>query len=100
MTAGRPRQVTAMGRAALAGKWASALGELEYVPVSPHETRAALLDLTGAGVALITAPEFDRTNNVEHVSWERPAAGEVQIIVRAFRIPVAAQSYALAVRTL
>lgn len=49
-----------MNRADLAGKWAGALTELEYVPVSPDATRATLRGLIDASVALIEAPEFDR----------------------------------------
>ncbi len=41
---------------------------------------------------------FDRTNNVEQVVWENVPAGDVDIIVRAHRIPSFAQSYALATR--
>jgi subtilisin family serine protease len=42
--------------------------------------------------------DFDRVNNVEQVIWTSPAPGDAQIIVRAFRIPVNEQSYALIVR--
>jgi subtilisin family serine protease len=42
--------------------------------------------------------EFDRTNNVEQVAWHNIAPGDAQIIVRAFRIPVHRQLYALVVR--
>lgn len=41
---------------------------------------------------------FDRTNNVEQVLWGSLTPGDVQIIVRAFRVPVSPQSYALVVR--
>jgi serine protease AprX len=42
--------------------------------------------------------EFDRSNNVEQVVWDNLGAGDVRIIVRAFRIPVNPQSYALVAR--
>lgn len=45
-----------------------------------------------------TASTFDRTNNVEQVIWTHPAAGPVEITVRAFRIAQFAQSYALVAR--
>ena len=41
---------------------------------------------------------FDRVNNVEQIIWENMPAGDVNIIVRAYRIPSAAQSYALVTR--
>jgi len=41
---------------------------------------------------------FDRTNNVEQIVWENIAPGETVIIVRAFRIPVSIQSFALVAR--
>lgn len=41
---------------------------------------------------------FDRDNNVEQVIWTNVAPGDAQIIVRAFRIPVHEQSYALTAR--
>jgi tyrosinase len=41
---------------------------------------------------------FDRDNNVEQVVWESVPAGDVDIIVRAHRIPLFAQSYALVTR--
>src|SRR4051794_12494762 len=47
-------------RADLAGKWAGALTELEYVPVSPAAAELTLLGLIDAAVDLIEAPEFDR----------------------------------------
>jgi len=43
---------------------------------------------------------FDRTNNVEQVFWENAIPGDVQITVRAFRIPVSPQPYALVARAL
>lgn len=43
---------------------------------------------------------FDRTNNVEQVLWENATPGDVEITVRAFRIPVSPQSYALVARAL
>ncbi len=44
------------------------------------------------------SPLFDRHNNVEQVVWSDVPAGEVEIIVRAHRIPQFAQTYALVVR--
>jgi len=44
--------------------------------------------------------DFDRNNNVEQVVWEDVTPGEVMITVRAFRIPVSPQSYALVARAL
>jgi hypothetical protein len=44
--------------------------------------------------------DFDRTNNVEQVSWDDITPGDVRITVRAFRIPVTPQSYALVARAL
>jgi len=41
---------------------------------------------------------FDRTNNVEQVIWPNIPPGDVEIVVRAFRIPVSTQSYALVAR--
>ena len=41
---------------------------------------------------------FDRNNNVEQIIWEDLSAGHVDIIVRAYRIPFFAQSYALVIR--
>lgn len=41
---------------------------------------------------------FDRSNNVEQVVWGDVPAGNVDIIVRAHRIPSLNQSYALVVR--
>jgi hypothetical protein len=41
---------------------------------------------------------FDRNNNVEQVVWENVPAGDVDIIVRAHRIPLFPQSYALVTR--
>ena len=41
---------------------------------------------------------FDRNNNVEQVLWENLPAGNVQIIVRAHRVPLFSQSYALVTR--
>jgi hypothetical protein len=42
--------------------------------------------------------DFDRVNNVEQVIWTNVAPGSIQIIVRAFRIPVYEQLYALVAR--
>jgi hypothetical protein len=41
---------------------------------------------------------FDRANNVEQVQWENVPSGNVELIVRAFRI-LQPQSYALVART-
>ncbi len=40
--------------------------------------------------------KFDRVNNVEQVTWKNLPVGNVDIIVRAWRITQSAQSYALA----
>jgi hypothetical protein len=45
-----------------------------------------------------TSSAFDRTNNVEQVSWDGIPVGNVDIIVRAFRAAQFPQSYALVVR--
>jgi hypothetical protein len=42
--------------------------------------------------------EFDRKNNVEQVIWVDVPAGDVEIVIRAFRITLHPQSYALVVR--
>ena len=42
--------------------------------------------------------EFDRTNNVEQIIWEDLPIGNVDIVIRAHRIPTFAQSYALVTR--
>lgn len=42
--------------------------------------------------------DFDRVNNVEQVTWTDAAPGSIQIIVRAFRVPVYKQPYALVAR--
>lgn len=44
------------------------------------------------------SPDFDRSNNVEQVTWTNPPAGDAVITVRAFHISQSAQSYALVVR--
>lgn len=41
---------------------------------------------------------FDRLNNVEQVLWPNPPAGEVKVVIRAFRITQFPQSFALVVR--
>ncbi|MDB6131795.1 MAG: hypothetical protein JWM59_38 [Verrucomicrobiales bacterium] len=43
-------------------------------------------------------PSFDRANNVEQVAWDDPAAGVLTITVKAARITLRPQSYALVVR--
>jgi serine protease AprX len=45
-----------------------------------------------------TAKTFDRVNNVEQVVWNSIPAGDVKIIVRAFRITMFPQPYAYAWR--
>jgi hypothetical protein len=45
-----------------------------------------------------TSMEFDRTNNVEQVVWTSIPPGDVEIVVRAHRSAVHAQTYALVVR--
>jgi hypothetical protein len=42
--------------------------------------------------------EFDRTNNVEQVSWENVPAGPVTVTVSAHRVTLAPQSFALVIR--
>jgi subtilisin family serine protease len=44
--------------------------------------------------------DFDRTNNVEQVTWENISPGDVLITVSAFRITVNPQSFALVVRAI
>jgi hypothetical protein len=46
-----------------------------------------------------SSAEFDTKNNVEQVVWVDVPIGEVNIVVRASRISLHAQSYALVVRT-
>ncbi len=41
---------------------------------------------------------FDRTNNVEQVVWINPPAGDAKITVRAQRVTLHPQSYALVIR--
>ncbi|HEX8557527.1 MAG TPA: S8 family serine peptidase [Pyrinomonadaceae bacterium] len=41
--------------------------------------------------------QFDRANNVEQVTWEGVPAGEVEVVVRAFRV-LLPQSFALVIR--
>jgi len=43
-------------------------------------------------------PSFDRVNNVEQVVWDKPPAGKFDVIVRAFRVTQAPQTFALIVR--
>lgn len=45
-----------------------------------------------------TSRKFDRVNNVEQVTWNNLPVGNVDIVVRAWRITQSAQSYALVVR--
>jgi hypothetical protein len=44
------------------------------------------------------ATDFDRTNNVEQVIWDNLPAGNVEVIVRAHRVPSFSQTYALVTR--
>jgi subtilisin family serine protease len=46
-----------------------------------------------------SSTEFDRKNNVEQVVWTDVPVGDVEIAVRAHRITLHPQSYALVVRT-
>lgn len=46
-----------------------------------------------------SSTEFDTRNNVEQVAWADVPVGEVNIVVRASRIALHAQPYALVVRT-
>lgn len=41
---------------------------------------------------------FDRHNNVEQIIWDNVPGGNIDIIVRAHRIPAFSQSYALVIR--
>ncbi|SIO58798.1 Subtilase family protein [Singulisphaera sp. GP187] len=41
---------------------------------------------------------FDRVNNVEQLIWPSPPAGQVEVVVRAFRITRFSQPFALVVR--
>ncbi len=41
---------------------------------------------------------FDRNNNVEQLVWDNVPAGNVDIVVRAHRIPLFPQTYALVIR--
>ena len=50
------------------------------------------------GNMLPASKKFDRVNNVEQVVWKRVSAGDVEIIVRAYRVSQFPQSYALVVR--
>ena len=45
-----------------------------------------------------TSRKFDRTNNVEQVTWNNIPVGNVEIVVRAWRITQLAQSYVLVAR--
>ncbi|HEY3080608.1 MAG TPA: S8 family serine peptidase [Chloroflexota bacterium] len=49
----------------------------------------------------VAAPSagFDRVNNVEQIVWPDVPVGTAEIVVRAFRIPLHPQSFALVVRT-
>ncbi len=44
------------------------------------------------------SPAFDRQNNVEQIVWDNVPAGDIDITVRAHRIPAFSQSYALVIR--
>ena len=92
---------------------------LEYVPDDTYIAHYSAADLSpvrqlpfGAWAGLYpkqvkveptlppTSTGFDRTNHVEQVIWSDIAKGDVEITVRAFRVPVSPQSYALVVRML
>ncbi len=51
------------------------------------------------GNMAVASLEFDRINNIEQISWDNVPAGDVEIVVRAFRTVLHPQSYALVVRT-
>ena len=42
--------------------------------------------------------KFDRLNNVEQVTWRNLPIGDLEFVVRAWRITQFAQSYALVAR--
>jgi serine protease AprX len=42
--------------------------------------------------------DFDRTNNVEEVSWDLPPSGKALVVVRAHDVALAPQSFALVIR--
>ena len=46
----------------------------------------------------VNASDFDRKNNVEQVVWPDAPSGNVEIVVRAHRITLQPQSYALVIR--
>ena len=46
----------------------------------------------------VNASDFDRKNNVEQVVWPAAPSGNVEIVVRAHRITLQPQSYALVIR--
>ena len=50
------------------------------------------------GNAAAGSAEFDRRNNVEQVVWRNLPGGVVDIVVRAFRVPLFSQSFALVLR--
>ncbi|MCP4690494.1 MAG: S8 family serine peptidase, partial [Desulfobacterales bacterium] len=50
------------------------------------------------GNAHPSSSEFDRTNNVEQVAWDNPPVGKFEIIVRAHRVALHTQPYALVAR--
>jgi len=52
------------------------------------------------GNKLLNDPDFDRNNNVEQVLWYNPSAGPYSVIVRARRITLNPQSYALVIRVI
>ena len=42
--------------------------------------------------------DFDRTNNVEDVSWSEPPSGSALVVIRAHDVALAPQSFALVIR--
>jgi hypothetical protein len=46
-----------------------------------------------------SSTDFDRHNNVEQIFWSDIPVGEIEVIVRAHRIPIHPQSYSLVIRT-
>lgn len=51
------------------------------------------------GNAAPASMAFDRVNNVEQVVWDAPPAGNIEVVVRAHRITLHPQTYALVIRT-
>jgi len=45
-----------------------------------------------------SSTEFDRLNNIEQVFWPQVPVGKLELIVRAYRIAIHPQSFALVAR--